>query len=318
MPKKVLCVIDHDFDNKIPSFFSPEQVICVKKGEVTEEMLNEATAVVGNLSADKVNKMPHLEYLHAESAGVNQYAGIIPSHITMTCSSGCYGHAMSEHMVAAVFYFYRMFGYYVRNQRMRRWRNEGHVDSVEGSTCLVVGLGDIGKAFAKRMKAMGCKIIGIKRNIHEKPDYVDELTTLDHLNELLPTADIIAMCLPDTPNTKQVLSEDNLRLCKKNAVLINVGRGVNIDSTALVSVLDEGWFKGVQLDVVDPEPLPFNNKLWSYENVLITPHISGGYNMPQTLEKVINLAIRNIDNYLNDRPLENLVSHTEGYRINND
>jgi phosphoglycerate dehydrogenase-like enzyme len=200
---------------------------------------------------------------------------------------------------------------------MRCWKNEGQVDSIEGATCLVVGLGDIGKTFAKKMKALGCKIIGIKRNIHEKPEYVDELTTLDHLNELLPVADIIAMCLPDTPNTKQVLS-DNLRLCKKSAVLINVGRGVNIDSTALVSVLDEGWFKGVQLDVVDPEPLPYNNKLWSYDNVLITPHVSGNYNLPQTLERVLDLSIRNIDNYLNDKPLENLVSHAEGYRINKD
>ena len=318
MPKKVLCVINHDSNNKISSAFSSDQVVCVKKREVTEEMLNEATAVVGNLSADKLNKMPNLNWLHTESAGVNQYIGKISPEIQMTCSSGCYGHAISEHMIAGVFYFYKKLDFYVRNQKMRRWKNEGQVDSIEGATCLVVGLGDIGKSFARKMKAMGCKIIGIKRNIHDKPEYVDELTTLDHLNELLPTADIIAMCLPDTPNTKQVLSENNLRLCKKNAVLINVGRGVNIDSTALVSVLDEGWFKGVQLDVVDPEPLPYNNKLWSYDNVLITPHVSGNYNLPQTLERVLDLSIRNIDNYLNDKPLENLVSHTEGYRINND
>lgn len=317
MPKKVLCVINHDTDHKIANSFSHNQVICVKKNEVTQEMLNEVTAVVGNLSASQLNAMPNLQWLHTESAGVNQYIGKLSSEVIVTCSSGCYGHAISEHMVAGVFYFYKKLDHYVKNQKMRRWRNEGQVDSIEGATCLVVGLGDIGKAFAKKMKAMGCRIIAIKRNINIKPDYVDHLTTMEHINELLPEADIIALCLPDTPNTKHVLS-DNLRLCKKNAVLINVGRGINIDSTALVSVLDDGWFKGVQLDVVDPEPLPYNNKLWSYDNVLITPHVSGNYNLPQTLERVIQLAITNINHYLNDEPLENIVSHTEGYRINND
>ena len=317
MSKKVLCVINHGAETQIRNAFSSEQVICAHKNEVTDEMLKDITAVVGNLDVHQVNKIQHLQWLHTESAGVNNYVGHIRPEITLTCSSGCYGHAISEHMIAGVFYFYKKLDHYVRNQRMRRWRNEGQVDSIEGSVCLVIGLGDIGKTFAKKMHAMGCRIIAIKRNIVDKPDYVDVLTTIDHLNELLPEADIIASCLPDTPDTVQVLS-DNLRLCKKNAVLINVGRGKNIDTTALISVLDEGWFKGVQLDVMDPEPLPYNNKLWGYDNVLITPHVSGNYNLPQTLQKVTELAIRNINHYLNDEPLENVVSHTLGYRINND
>ena len=317
MSKKVLCVINHGAETQIRNAFSSEQVICAHKNEVTDEMLKDITAVVGNLDVHQVNKIQHLQWLHTESAGVNNYVSHIRPEVTLTCSSGCYGHAISEHMVAGVFYFYKKLDHYVRNQRMRRWRNEGQVDSIEGSVCLVIGLGDIGKTFAKKMHAMGCRIIAIKRNIVDKPDYVDVLTTIDHLNELLPEADIIASCLPDTPDTVQVLS-DNLRLCKKNAVLINVGRGKNIDTTALISVLDEGWFKGVQLDVMDPEPLPYNNKLWGYDNVLITPHVSGNYNLPQTLQKVTELAIRNINHYLNDEPLENVVSHTLGYRINND
>ena len=314
MPKKVLCVIQHDTENKIRSSFNESDVICARKDDITEEMLQTCTAVVGNLPCEKVKQMPNLEWLHTESAGVNSYTGKINPEITLTCSSGCYGHAISEHMVAGVFYFYKKLDHYVRNQKMRRWRNEGQVDSIEGAVCLILGLGDIGKSFARKMKAMGCRIIAIKRTIHEKPDYVDVLTTMDHLDELLPEADIIASCLPDTCDTYQILS-DNLKLCKKNAVLINVGRGRNIDTTALISVLDDGWFKGVQLDVVDPEPLPYNNKLWGYENVLITPHVSGNYNLPQTLERVIDLAIRNIQHYLNGETLENIVSHELGYRI---
>lgn len=317
MSKKVLCVINHDTENKVRNAFDENQVICVKKNEVTEEMLKEATAVVGNLPCDKINQIPNLNWLHTESAGVNNYAGKINPEITLTCSSGCYGHAISEHMIAGVFYFYKKLNFYVQNQRMRRWRNEGQVDSIENAVVLVIGLGDIGSTFAKKMKALGCRILAVRRNAVNKPEYVDELVTMDHLNELLPKADIIASCLPDTPDTYQILS-DNLRLCKKNAVLLNVGRGRNIDTTALISVLDEGWFKGVQLDVVDPEPLPFNNKLWGYDNVLITPHVSGNYNLPQTLEKVLDLAIRNINHYLKDEPLENIVSHTLGYRINKD
>lgn len=317
MSKKVLCVISHGAEEKIRNAFDSNQVICAHKNEVTEEMLKDITAVVGNLSVNQVNQIHNLEWMHTESAGVNSYVGKINPKVTLTCSSGCYGHAISEHMIASVFYFYKKLDHYIRNQRMRKWKNEGQVDSIEGSVCLVIGLGDIGKTFAKKMHALGSRIIAIKRNISEKPEYVDVLTTMDHLNELLPQADIIASCLPDTPETKKILS-DNLRLCKKNAVLINVGRGKNIDTTALIRVLDDGWFKGVQLDVMDPEPLPYNNKLWGYDNVLITPHVSGNYNLPQTLVKVTDLAIRNIRHYLNNEPLENIVSHTLGYRINND
>ncbi|MCD8029240.1 MAG: D-2-hydroxyacid dehydrogenase, partial [Erysipelotrichaceae bacterium] len=77
---------------------------------------------------------------------------------------------------------------------------------------------------------------------------------------------------------------------KKDSVLINVGRGSAIDTIALKKVLDDGYFYGVGLDVVETEPLDKNDTLWNYSNVLITPHISGGYEWRSCNEYFVNLT----------------------------
>ena len=101
---------------------------------------------------------------------------------------------------------------------------------------------------------------------------------------------------------------------KKDAVLINVGRGSAICSEDLIEVLNQGHIYGVGLDVVEEEPLPSTSPLWTYERVLITPHSSGGFVWQSVRNYYTELVIRNIEHLKNHETLENEVDFQTGYR----
>ena len=117
-----------------------------------------------------------------------------------------------------------------------RDRDEGTVTSIYGSTTLVIGLGDIGNAFASSMKKLGSYLLAVKRLQTEKPDYVDELYTSESLEELLPRADIVAVCVPGNDSTYHMLDSNRLNMMKPGAILVNVGRGSTVDTDALAQV----------------------------------------------------------------------------------
>lgn len=309
--KKILFVIETNEKTKKKIQTMNAEISFLAKNEVTSEIINQVDAVVGNLSVELLNQSQSLKWVHLESAGADRYTALNPK-ILLTNSSGAYGQAIAEHMIASVFYFYKKINQYAKSQIQHQWNSLGKVDCVQQAHVLVLGYGDIGQTFAKAMKAFGCTITAVKRTASKVP-YADEIITIENIKEALPKADIIAMSLPATEQTNGLMNEELLRLCKKSAVLINVGRGCTLDTNGLMNVLDEGWFKGVSLDVTDPEPLPINHLLWRYENVLITPHVSGNYNMQETYDKVIEIAIENIQHFIDDEPLNNEVNRTFGY-----
>ena len=132
----------------------------------------------------------------------------------------------------------------------------------------------------------------------EKPDYLDELYTTEELEKLLPRADFVALALPNTPETKGIMTEERLRMMKRTAFLINVGRGNAIDSEALNRVLRDGWLGGCAVDVTEPEPLPEDHPLWDAPRMIITPHIAGKFNLPETFERIIRIAGENLEKFL--------------------
>ena len=144
---------------------------------------------------------------------------------------------------------------------------------------------------------------------------MDSLYTLERLEQMLPLADIVALCLPGNQDTYHLMNEERLALLKKDAVLLNVGRGMTLDTEALTRALQEGRIAGACLDVTDPEPLPSEHPLWEMDNVILTPHVSGLFELPETLEKILDICIENLECYLVKRPLRNVIDRKTGYRI---
>ena len=216
-------------------------------------------------------------------------------------------------LIAMLFALQKRLDIYQNQQKDHHWEKQTHMMVTEGSHVLVIGLGDIGTTFARKMKALGAHVTGIRKSRKPKPEYVDAQYTMEALPELLPQADIVALSLPGYSDTKGVIGEKELHLMKENTILLNVGRGTAIDSLALAKALQEGAIYGAGLDVTDPEPLPEDHPLWDAPHCIITPHVSGGYALPETLEKILELSIENLERYEKGETLHNIIDFSTGY-----
>lgn len=308
---KILVVIplNKDEKEKLKSKMPEAEYIFIAKSKVSEEVVKSADIIIGNVPAKYVKGSKKLKWLQLNSVGTEGYSdvGVIPEGAQLTNARGAYGLAISEHMLGMLFEIKKKLNLYYLNQKKHEWCDEGNVTSIEGSTTLVVGLGDIGGNFARKMKALGSYTIGIKRNIAQKPEYLDELFTMEHLDEILPKADIVALSLPGNKTTYHLFSMDKFKLMKKSAVILNVGRGSVICTDDLCDALEHGIISGAALDVTEPEPLPSENGLWDMPGAIITPHISGGFHLDKTLRKIVNISIDNLDRFAKGEKLMNIV-----------
>ncbi len=162
---------------------------------------------------------------------------------------------------------------------------------IHGATIGIIGLGEIGTAMARRARGFGMRILYASG--HRKPDLEAELGLEPaSLDELLTTGDYISLHVPLNESTKALLGAREFALMKPTSILINTARGGVIAQEALVEALRFGRPGGAGLDVTDPEPLPLEHDLYSFENVVITPHI--GSASLATRSRMAELAAENV------------------------
>jgi len=104
---------------------------------------------------------------------------------------------------------------------------------------------------------------------------VDQAVKREQLHEVLPQADAVVLCLPVEPDTIRLFSDAEFACMKGDALFVNVGRGELVDEDALVRALAAQRIGGAALDVTTVEPLPADSPLWTFDNVLISPHSAG-------------------------------------------
>ncbi|MCH5353018.1 MAG: D-2-hydroxyacid dehydrogenase [Acutalibacter sp.] len=283
---------------------------------LTEEDMEWADILLGNVSPAMLEKFSRLQWMQTGSAGVEGYLKlpIWKRGTILTNSTGAYGLAISEHMLGTLLEILKKLELYRDAQKTGSWNSQGRVKSIWNSTVLVLGMGDIGSEFGKRCKALGAKVIGIRRTDRAKPDFADEVATLEKLDDLLPQADVVAITLPGTEATKNLFHRERMERMKDGAVLLNVGRGSIVDTEALCDALESGKLWGAGLDVTDPEPLPPDHRLWSIPTAVITPHVSGYYHLKETHERIFTLFAENLKRFLAEEPLHNQIDLSAGYR----
>ncbi len=288
----------------------------INEGTLTPEDAEWADGILGNPSPAFLKDAKRLKWLQTNSAGVEAYTapGALPSDVRLTNASGAYGLAISEHMLGMLLELFKKLELYRDVQKQGQWRSLGGVRSVYGSTVLVLGMGDIGGEFARRCKALGAKVIGVRRKNAEKPDYVDRICLQEELDEVLPLADVVAVTLPGTEATKGLIGRERIARMKDGAVLLNVGRGSIVDTEALCDALESGKLSGAGLDVTEPEPLPPDHRLWKIPTAVITPHISGFFHLEETYRRIIGICAENLRRFLADEPLKNRIDFSTGYR----
>lgn len=277
--------------------------------------LKDIEILMGYFPPDLLKDMPALKWLQTPAAGVERWCADIYPHanVVLTNCSGAFGVAISEFMLTGLLMLMRNMPAYMANQRAHLWKGAGICRSVCGSTITVVGMGDIGRKFAARAKALGARVRGVRRNPGESVENFDEIYGASGLKQAVSGVDAVVMCLPGTRETASMLSRDVIGAMDPRTIVVNCGRGATLDQAALVDALREGRIAGAVLDVFNVEPLPADSPLWDMDNVIVTPHISGHDDDPINAAAIFNIFQDNLRRYLAGQPLNHVVDRARGY-----
>jgi glyoxylate/hydroxypyruvate reductase A len=256
---------------------------------------------------DLLEKARRLVWFASTSAGYESLVKnpFLPASVILTKTT-IYGEMMAEFVFAYLLYFIRGGSKHLGDQKRKIW-DPVRPERLRGKVLAIVGLGSVGKEIAKRGKQFGMRVIGVRRTPEPVED-VDEIFGPQHIEKMIPNADYLVSVVPFTPETDHLLGEKELALLKEGAVLFNIGRGTMIDEEALIRVLKSKRIRAV-LDVFETEPLPEASGLWTLENAIITPHVSG-INMP---EEISAGFAANYERWLRGEPLVGVVDRERGY-----
>ncbi len=194
----------------------------------------------------------------------------------------------------------------LRERRERTWeRSCGR--ELRGMTVGVVGLGAVGREITRTPRAVGLRVVGVRRTPVADPAalHVDVATTPDRLHELLPRCDALVLIAPHPPATEGMIGARELALPPAGAILVNVGRGALVDEPALIEALRSGHLGGA--DVAAVEPLPEVSPLWAMPNVLITAHSAS--TVDRENGRLTDLFCENLRRFIAGEPLLNLLRH---------
>jgi phosphoglycerate dehydrogenase-like enzyme len=256
-----------------------------------------------------------LRWIHSRSAGLEQtlFPELIESEVILTNGSGVFSPSLGEFVVAAILYFAKDFRRMIRHQVAGVWE-QFDVSMVSGKTLGIVGYGSIGRAIAVRAHALEMKVLGLRRHVSHRPQedqLIDEVYGPERRLEMLSRCDYIAVTLPWTEQTRGLIAEAEFAVMKKNAVVINVGRGPVIDEPAMIKALSENRIRGAALDVFDQEPLPQGHPFYSFENVLLSPHCAD--HTPDWHDNAMRFFLWQLERFRTGQELLNVVDKRRGY-----
>ncbi|MFC6716962.1 D-2-hydroxyacid dehydrogenase [Natrialbaceae archaeon GCM10025810] len=261
------------------------------------ELIPTATVATGvTIDEETLEAADELELFACAYAGTGHLPmdALAERGVAVTNASGVHGPNIGEHVLGAILAFTRRFHVGARRQRRREWRHY-RAHELQGSTVTVVGLGAIGTSVCERLEPFGVETIGV-RYTPEKGGPTDEVVGLDDeaaFQDALARSDYLVLACPLTDETRGLIDGDALHTLDPNAVLVNVARGPVVDTDALVEALQRNSIRGASLDVTDPEPLPPDHPLWTFENVQLTPHNAG--HTPKYYDRLADVVAENVE-----------------------
>jgi len=299
------------------------KVLCITRAEEFIALLQEAEIICSYWMPNNWRELaPHLRWLQCSGAGVDELrpTGVLDadSGIIVTTAVGIHATTISEYVFCSMLMFNRNWPEMVHLQDHHVWPRSAGWYNLSGRELVnqalgIVGLGHIGRRVAQLGRAFGMRVLATRRSVHEgdKDPDVDQLYSMEQLQEMLRFSDYIVIAVPLTQETEKLIGEAELRVMRPNAYFVNVARGRVIDEAALIRALQEHWIAGAGLDVTEEEPLPADSPLYSMPNVILTPHISGlSVHYDQRLTK---LFADNLQRYRTGQLLLNQYDPERGY-----
>jgi phosphoglycerate dehydrogenase-like enzyme len=263
-----------------------------------------------------ISANPRLRWIHSRSAGLDNilFPELVESEIVLTNGRGLFSASLGEFVLAAILYFAKDFRRMIRNQMAGRWE-PFDIEEITGQTVGIVGYGDIGRAIATRVRALGMRVLATRRHVPAGPNGNDPLIEQyfrpEARREMITRCDYVIAAAPLTAETRHMIGEPEFAAMKPTAVVINVGRGPVIDEDALVEVLTGKRIRGAALDVFEHEPLPEGHPIYKLENVLLSPHCADHTATWQ--DDAMRFFLEQYARFEKGEPLANVVNKRLGY-----
>jgi phosphoglycerate dehydrogenase-like enzyme len=315
---------------------SPRLKFDVRPVASTEEISDEKWKNVEVLYTSRVlpppEKVPNLRWIQFHWAGIDHAIDapvLRKPELVATTLSGAAASQMGEYVLMMLLALGHRLPAILNSQRKTEWP-ENRWDlfmplELRDSTVGILGYGSVGRQVARLLFPFGAKVLATKRDVMHPRDsgytpdglgdpegeYVHRLYPPEALRSMLQECDFVVVTLPLTPETENLIGEEELQALKPSAYIIDLSRGGIIDHSALIPALKEKRIAGVALDVFPEEPLPPENPLWKLPNVILTPHISGS--TAHYDERAVELFAENLHRYLAGLPLFNRVDVERGY-----
>jgi phosphoglycerate dehydrogenase-like enzyme len=259
-------------------------------------------------------KASKARWIHGRFAGLDHvmFPELKATPLPFTNARGVYSQSLGEFVLAATLYFAKDIARMRRNQQAGRWAPFDILE-ISKQSMGIVGYGDIGRACARRAKAMGMRVLALRRRpeLSDGDPHVDRVYGWEHRLEMIAESDYVVCAAPLTAETQSMVSDAEFAVMKPSAVIINVGRGPVIDEPAMIRALESGRIKGAGLDVTAVEPLPADSPLYKMDNVLLSPHCAD--HTADWLNDAMKLFLQQLERFRKGQPLENLVDLTRGY-----
>ena len=220
----------------------------------------------------------NLRWMHLFNAGVDNpvFRDLLERGVRLTTSSGSTAKPIAQTAIGGMLMLARRFPQWGDSQRRHAWEpiRDNMPPDLDSQTMVVLGPGAIGNEIARLARAIGLRVIGVRRSPGGEGDHVDSMVTPAELVSVLPQADWLAIACPLTNETRGIIDAAALSAMPRGAHVINIARGEVVDEPALIEALRSGQIGGAYLDVVSQEPLPAESPLWDMPNVIISPHNS--------------------------------------------
>jgi len=251
-------------------------------------------------SREPIPRLSGVLVVQTLSAGYDRVAGLLPRGVTLCSARGLHDSSAAEHALGLILADQRELPRWVRAQDEGRWEHT-HTGALADRRVLIVGYGSIGSALDRRLRACEAQTVRVAR----QPRPEEKVFGVADLDDLLPSADIVVLTTPLATDTRGLLDARRLALLPDGALVVNIGRGPVIDTSAILAETMSGRLRAA-LDVTDPEPLPSDHPLWHSPGTIITPHVAGGD--ASFYPRAAQFVVRQVQRFAAGEPLRNVVA----------
>jgi phosphoglycerate dehydrogenase-like enzyme len=254
---------------------------------------------------------PHLKWIQTTAAGIDALMPLtwLPKDIALTNNTGAHGAKAEESCLMALLMLQARLPQVLKNQQAKVWDCICTVP-IAGKSVVIVGFGDLGQGAGRAAKKLGMQVTAVTRSgtPHRLADRVVKSSRID---SVLPKADFVIVTAPLTLETRNLMSRERIKLLKRGAGFINIGRAPIVDYEALRERLDKEELGGAVLDVFDKEPLAADSPWWTTQNTFVLPHIA--CDDPRYIERLFDSWFANFERFLAGKKLRNIVNRQLGY-----